>query len=238
VAAGGADGLRRGGGRGDRDDERGDDDRAGDGRGDGRGDDEHEHEHEREHGRADDDGRDDAGRGDDRGPDVADRREHDGSAGVGLRRPAAVRDLRGEAAGGPPSPARWTVTSPNCSGAGTLAVDDTRAHRGANSLRVDGGGSYCDHVFIANTEAIAAIGPQVFGRFWVRFEAALGQGHVTFATLRDSAAAVDVLPALQGGGVRPVEADDLALELVIEGAPGDEGDERRAAGRGASGAGG
>ncbi|WP_434415500.1 cellulose-binding protein [Nannocystis pusilla] len=96
-------------------------------------------------------------------------------------------DFESVAAGGMPEPSLWTVTSPNCSGTGTLAIDGAVAHTGAQSLRVDGGGGYCDHVFVANTEAIAAIGPQVYGRLWVRFEAALGQGHVTFLTLRDSA---------------------------------------------------
>jgi hypothetical protein len=63
-------------------------------------------------------------------------------------------DFEAAAAGGPPDPALWTVTSPNCSGAGTLAVDDDVAHSGARSLRIDGGGGYCDHVFIAHTAAI------------------------------------------------------------------------------------
>lgn len=96
-------------------------------------------------------------------------------------------DFEAAAADGPPDPALWTVTSPNCSGTGTLAVDGSVAHSGAQSLRVDGGGGYCDHVFVANTAALEAIGAQVYGRLWVRFEAPLGQGHVTFVTLRDSA---------------------------------------------------
>ncbi|MBL9105709.1 MAG: hypothetical protein JNL82_32605 [Myxococcales bacterium] len=96
-------------------------------------------------------------------------------------------DFESAAPGGPPDAALWTVTSPNCSGAGALQVDDVEAHGGARSLRVDGGGGYCDHVFIANTSAIEQIGPVVYGRLWLRFGAALGQGHVTFLTLRDSA---------------------------------------------------
>lgn len=95
-------------------------------------------------------------------------------------------DFEAAAVAGPPDPATWTVTSPNCSGAGTLAVADDQAHSGAQALRIAGGGGYCDHVFIAHSAAIKAVGPQVYGRFWLRLDAALGQGHVTFMTLRDS----------------------------------------------------
>lgn len=96
-------------------------------------------------------------------------------------------DFEGAAAGGPPDTSLWTVGSPNCSGSGTLAIDDGVAHSGARSLRIDGGGGYCDHVFAAHTAAIAEIGSVVYGRVWVRFESKLGQGHTTFLTLRDTA---------------------------------------------------
>lgn len=95
-------------------------------------------------------------------------------------------DFESAAADGPPDPAAWTVTSPNCMGTGTLAVRDDQAHSGAHSLRIDGGGGYCDHVFIAHSAALPTLGPQVYGRFWLRLDAAIGQGHVTFLTLRDS----------------------------------------------------
>ncbi|MCA9693387.1 MAG: hypothetical protein KC636_27575, partial [Myxococcales bacterium] len=91
-------------------------------------------------------------------------------------------------AGGAPDPGRWQVVSPNCSGVGTLAVDDVESFAGGQSLRVDGGGGYCDHVFIANDAAVSAINGDaatVYGRFYLRLEAPLGPGHVTFATLRD-----------------------------------------------------
>ncbi|AKT41004.1 hypothetical protein [Chondromyces crocatus] len=94
-------------------------------------------------------------------------------------------DFETAAPGGPPDPAVWSVVSPNCSGTGTLAIDDAHAHSGARSVRIDGGGNYCDHVFIANSTAIAAVGAAVHGRFFVRFEDPLGMSHVTFLTLRD-----------------------------------------------------
>lgn len=91
------------------------------------------------------------------------------------------------AAGGPPSSARWSVVSPNCAGAGRLAVDDAMAHGGRHALRVDGRGGYCDHVFFATTGAPPVSGDDLYGRVFVRFGAALGDGHVTFATMRDTA---------------------------------------------------
>lgn len=128
-------------------------------------------------------------------------------------------DFEGAAAGGPPDPGRWSVVSPNCSGAGALAIDDAVAHSGGRSLRVDGAGGYCDHVFIANDAAIAAIngtGAAVYGRLFVRFAAPLGQGHVTFMTLRDDA---DGGRDLRMGGQSEIlmwnrESDDATLPVL------------------------
>lgn len=125
-------------------------------------------------------------------------------------------DFEDVAAGGPPDPAVWTIASPNCMGTGKLAVADDQAHSGGQSLRVDGGGGYCDHVFIANTAAIAGLGPVVHGRFWLRLEAALGQGHVTFLTLRDAA---DGGKDLRMGGQSQIlmynrESDDATLPAL------------------------
>ncbi|EYF00484.1 hypothetical protein [Chondromyces apiculatus] len=94
--------------------------------------------------------------------------------------------FEGAAPDGPPDTATWSVVSPNCSGTGTVTIDGAQAHSGARSLRVNGGGGYCDHVFIASTSAIAALGPAVYGRFFVRFEEALGDSHVTFLTMKDA----------------------------------------------------
>jgi len=95
-------------------------------------------------------------------------------------------DFEATADGAPPDPALWTIAAPNCMGTGKLAVASDQAHSGARSLRVDGGGGYCDHVFIANTAAITGLGDQVYGRFWLRLGDPLGQGHVTFLTMKDS----------------------------------------------------
>jgi hypothetical protein len=122
-------------------------------------------------------------------------------------------DFEGVAAGAPPDPARWMVVSPNCSGSGRIAVDDAQAHGGSRSVRVDGGGGYCDHVFFANTAVISTLGGVVFGRFFVRFADALGDGHVTFVTMRDMA---DGNRDLRMGGQSRIlmwnrESDDATL---------------------------
>jgi hypothetical protein len=91
------------------------------------------------------------------------------------------------AAGGPPSAALWSISQPDCTGAGTLAVDASQAHSGKQSVKVDGGGGYCDHIFISNASVISALGPQVYTRVFVRLGTPLGAGHVTFLAMKDSA---------------------------------------------------
>ena len=91
------------------------------------------------------------------------------------------------AVGGPPSAALWTITQPDCAGTGKLAVDDSQAHSGMHSVRVDGGGGYCDHVFFANSSVIASLGDQIYARVFVRLGAPLGAGHVTFLAMKDTA---------------------------------------------------
>lgn len=100
--------------------------------------------------------------------------------------PLALSDgFETAAPGGPPDPSLWTVASVDCSGAGKLAIDGTVAHHGSHSVRVDGGGGYCDHVFLGNASAVAAVGKQLYARFFVQLGTALGQGHTTFAAMKD-----------------------------------------------------
>lgn len=120
------------------------------------------------------------------------------------------------APGGPPDASLWTIESPDCSGSGTLEVASDQAHTGQNSLRVDGGGGYCDHVFIANTSAMAEIGDLVYGRFFVRMTDPLGGGHVTFMTMQDAA---DNNTDLRMGGQNEIlmwnrESDDATLPVL------------------------
>ncbi len=96
-------------------------------------------------------------------------------------------DFEATAVGGPPNPALWTIAQPDCTGTGKLAVDDSQAHSGKHSVRVDGGGGYCDHIFFANSSAIAGLGAQVYARLFLRLSAPLGAGHVTFLAMKDTA---------------------------------------------------
>ena len=89
--------------------------------------------------------------------------------------------------GGPPSSALWTIAQPDCTGTGKLAVDDSQAHSGKHSVRVDGGGGYCDHVFFANSSSIDSLCDQIYSRVFVRLGAPLGAGHVTFLAMKDAA---------------------------------------------------
>ncbi len=89
------------------------------------------------------------------------------------------------APGGPPDTALWTVGGANCTGTGQAAIDGTVAHTGTQSLKVTGSGGYCNHVFAAATMP-PELGQKIFGRFFVRFADALGDGHVTFMAMKDS----------------------------------------------------
>ncbi|MGK5684261.1 cellulose-binding domain-containing protein [Actinoplanes sp. URMC 104] len=78
----------------------------------------------------------------------------------------------------------WAVSTPDCSGAGTAAIDRTVAHSGSTSLRINGAAGYCNHVF-AGTPLPA--GPVWHVRYWVRHTTALPASHVTTVAMRDSA---------------------------------------------------
>jgi hypothetical protein len=65
-------------------------------------------------------------------------------------------------------------------------VDRTVAHSGSTSIRVDGHNGYCNHVFFGTQSAIAAAGPDLYVRFFVRHTTPLPIGHVAFAAMRDS----------------------------------------------------
>jgi hypothetical protein len=142
---------------------------------------------------------------------------------------ALFDDFESAAVGGPPNPALWTVISPSCSGAGTLAVDDSQAHSGHHSVKVDGGGGYCDHVFFSNSAAITGLGGdaggagQVYARFFVRLGTALGQGHTTFLAMEDQNDGDD---DLRMGGQDAIlmynrESDDATLPTLSPTGVGD-----------------
>lgn len=122
-------------------------------------------------------------------------------------------DFEAAPVGGAPVSPRWSVVSPNCSGSGRVAIDGAVAHSGSRSVRVNGGGGYCDHVFLADGAVTPTLGMVVYGRVFVRFSDALGDGHVTFLTLRDAA---DTNRDLRMGGQSRIfmwnrESDDATL---------------------------
>jgi hypothetical protein len=143
-----------------------------------------------------------------------------GSAGAGgstaFTCSALCDDFETATAGGPPDAAKWTVSSPNCGGTGSLRIDDSVAHSGKRSVRIDGKGGYCNHVFFGNGQAIAALGKVVYARFFVRLGDALGQGHTSFLAMKDSA---DGGKDLRMGGQNGIlmynrESDDATLPAL------------------------
>ncbi|MEQ0564083.1 cellulose-binding domain-containing protein [Amycolatopsis sp. NEAU-NG30] len=104
---------------------------------------------------------------------------------------------------------RWTVGAANCTGTGTVAVDGTVAHSGSRSVKVAGGGGYCNHAFFGTSVSGSGV---LYGRFWVRHTTPLPAGHVTFLAMRDSTDGRD----LRAGGQNRAlqwnrESDDATL---------------------------
>jgi hypothetical protein len=48
--------------------------------------------------------------------------------------------------------AAWPTYAPDCSQGGKVSLDTANAHSGKNSMRVDGGGGYCGHIFFGTTK--------------------------------------------------------------------------------------
>lgn len=93
--------------------------------------------------------------------------------------------FEGQTVGTAPS-GLWQPIYPDCSGTGTVTVDSTQAHSGTKSIKVDGKTGYCNHVFFGNTTNMAAIGPVVFGRVFIRPTTALGTDHIAFMAMKDA----------------------------------------------------
>jgi hypothetical protein len=106
----------------------------------------------------------------------------------------------------------WSARSPNCSGDGKATIDETVAHSGKKSLRVQSGGGTCNHVFATPTLDFAALGQAFWVRFYVRFDSALSDAHVTFLAMQDQVSK----KALRMGGQKKIlmwnrELDDATL---------------------------
>jgi hypothetical protein len=106
----------------------------------------------------------------------------------------------------------WTIGAANCSGTGEVAIDGEVAHSGAHSVRVRGGGGYCNHVFFTPKMNGGALPDPLYVRFFVRFDMPLGSAHVTFLALHDQSEDKD----LRMGGQSEIliwnrESDDATL---------------------------
>ncbi|WP_433292450.1 cellulose-binding domain-containing protein [Actinoplanes sp. CA-030573] len=99
--------------------------------------------------------------------------------------PTAVCDGFENQAGTTPG-GNWAATYPDCSGAGTAAIDRTVAHSGSTSLRVNGAEGYCNHVFVRNTAILGTTSSVWYVRYWVRHTTALPAAHVAAVAMRDA----------------------------------------------------
>lgn len=150
-------------------------------------------------------------------------------------------DFEGAAPNGPPDPTKWAVVQPDCGGGpATLTIDDTVSHSGGHSVRVEGGIGYCDHLFFADQTVIPALGQQVYARFFIRFADPIGNGHVTFLSMKDTNAAGKnlrmggqghvfmynresddaVVPSSFGQSTQPDPATWYCVELHVDGQSG------------------
>jgi hypothetical protein len=107
----------------------------------------------------------------------------------------------------------WTLSFPNCSGTGTATVDTSVSRSGSKSVRINGGGGYCNHVFLQSTVDLSRLGTTRYTRFYVRHTTALPATHTTFAAMRDSADGnKDLRLGGQNGAVQwNRESDDATL---------------------------
>ena len=48
--------------------------------------------------------------------------------------------------------AAWPTYAPDCSQGGKVSLDTSQAYSGKNSIRVDGAGGYCGHIFVGTTK--------------------------------------------------------------------------------------
>lgn len=139
-----------------------------------------------------------------------------GSASIDCSKLPICDDFEGGSEGQAPDPAKWLVVYPDCGSAGSITVDGTQARSGTKSIKVTGGGNYCDHVFLKAVPAVNSIGNILFGRFFVRLAAPLDNGHTTFMAMKDDA---DGGKDLRMGGQNKVlmwnrSSDDATLPVL------------------------
>ncbi|KAG8157549.1 hypothetical protein KVR01_012591 [Diaporthe batatas] len=78
----------------------------------------------------------------------------------------------------------WPTYAQDCNQGGKVTLDSSTAHSGKNSIRVDGAGGYCGHIFFGTTKVPSG---DVYVRSYVKASKALTDSHVSFITMPDSA---------------------------------------------------
>lgn len=58
----------------------------------------------------------------------------------------------------------WPTYAPDCNQGGKVTLDSSQAHGGKNSVRVDGAGGYCGHIFFGTTKVPSG---DVYVRAWM-----------------------------------------------------------------------
>ncbi|OCL11091.1 hypothetical protein AOQ84DRAFT_425243 [Glonium stellatum] len=105
----------------------------------------------------------------------------------------------------------WPTYAPDCNQGGKVTLDSSTAHSGKNSIRVDGAGGFCGHIFFGTTKIPSG---DVYVRTYVKASKALTDSHVSFITMPDSAQSTD--KHLRIGGQSKIlmynrESDDATL---------------------------
>jgi hypothetical protein len=59
----------------------------------------------------------------------------------------------------------WATYALDCSQGGKVSLDSSTAHSGTNSMRVDGAGGYCGHIFFGTTKVPS--GSDIYVRAYV-----------------------------------------------------------------------
>jgi hypothetical protein len=144
--------------------------------------------------------------------EVVDTTTPDGGGGVDCPEDAFCEDFEDDPAGAAPDPSTWEIYSPNCSGDGTVIVDESVAHSGTHSIKVVSSGGYCQHVFMRPWIPVSSKGSPLYVRFYVRFGAVFSSQHTTFLALHDQSNN----KALRMGGQNEIlmwnrELDDATL---------------------------
>ncbi|CAO2653534.1 Nn.00g029450.m01.CDS01 [Neocucurbitaria sp. VM-36] len=78
----------------------------------------------------------------------------------------------------------WPTYAPDCNQGGKITLDSSTAHSGKNSVRVDGAGGYCGHIFFGTSKIPSG---DVYVRTYLKASKALTDSHVSFITMPDSA---------------------------------------------------